>query len=87
VRYFLGLLGNVVAMIVISGSLVAGAAAVQSSQRVGSWVRTTPANMDGLEFGKDGKVFVYVGNGNDATTADYSVLDDGRLNISMGRRR
>jgi hypothetical protein len=80
------------AFLIIVGfiALLAGNAiadpAVQAGQLVGSWVRTSAANMDGLEFTKDGKVLVYIGDGNDATTADYSVMDDGRLNISMGEQ-
>jgi hypothetical protein len=75
---------GVVGSLAFMARLAGAAPAVESSQFVGSWVRTTPANMDGLEFTKDGKVMVYIGNGSDAMTADYSVLDDGRLNISMG---
>jgi hypothetical protein len=73
-----------VAIIVVAAGFALADPPVQSSQLVGSWVRTTASNMDGLEFTKDGKVLVYNGDANDAMTANYSVLDDGRLNISMG---
>ena len=56
----------------------------KASQLVGSWVHTTPADMDALEFQSNGKVLMYMGGGGQAMTADYSVLDDGRLNLSMG---
>jgi hypothetical protein len=55
---------------------------VTGGQLVGAWVRTTPADMKGMEFTKDGKVMIYFGGGGEAMTSDYAVLGDGRLDIS-----
>ncbi len=62
-----------------------GAPVAKASQLVGTWARSnTSSDMDGLEFRSDGKVMVYMGGGNDAMAADYSIGGDGRLSIALG---
>jgi len=73
--FFLGL-------ICLASGLAQGA--VSPSQLVGTWVRTSPADIQALEFTKDGKVQLYYGGGNDAMAADYSIAGDGRLTLGMG---
>jgi hypothetical protein len=81
---FLGVWGIIFLTTSLASTPAKAAEQLKPSQLVGTWVHTNPANMDGLEFTKDGKVLVYIGGGNDAMTADYSIVSDGRLNISMG---
>ena len=81
-RYIRTVFLGAFAMILFMAGL--GSAAIDAGQLVGAWVHTNTADMQGLEFTKQGKVLIYYGGGGDAMTADYSVMDDGRLNLSMG---
>ena len=53
-------------------------------QLIGSWVRTNVADISGLEFAKGGKASEYFGGGDTALACDYSIREDGRLDLSMG---
>ena len=47
-------------------------------------MRTTPADIQAMEFTGDGKAQLYFGGGNDAMAADVSIASDGRLALNMG---
>jgi hypothetical protein len=81
-RHVFGVFLAVIGMICLAAS--SASAGIDASQLVGAWVHTNTADMQGMEFTKQGKVLLYYGGGGDAMTADYSIMDDGRLNLSLG---
>src|SRR5450432_2278632 len=83
-RRFVQMIIGVLGLFCLTASLAFADDKINPSQLVGSWVHVGAADMQALEFTKDGKLLVYYGGGNDAMTADYSIMDDGRLNFSMG---
>ncbi|MDP9172883.1 MAG: hypothetical protein M3O30_03345 [Planctomycetota bacterium] len=83
-RQFRGIYLAVFAILSVATTFVRADPKIDPSQLVGSWVHVGPADMPGMEFQKSGKVFTYMGVGSEALTADYSIQDDGRLNLSMG---
>lgn len=55
-----------------------------SGQILGVWMRVTPGEFTGLEFGKDDRVrmtFAEEGGAPSTVTASYEVLEDGRLSL------
>ncbi|HMB94884.1 MAG TPA: hypothetical protein VKK61_02475, partial [Tepidisphaeraceae bacterium] len=83
-RRFVQMIIGVLGLFCLTASFAFADDKINPSQLVGSWVHVGAADMQALEFTKDGKLLVYYGGGNDAMTADYSIMDDGRLNFSMG---
>jgi hypothetical protein len=72
------------ALFLISAFTVLADAKVTSGQLEGNWVRTSVADMSGIEFTKAGKVLVYYGGADEALGGEFAIGEDGRLSISMG---